>query len=110
MLCYTVLQCKKPRLYHGIYLDVRVFYILGYDIYSNTFNIAPKKLSEHGGKVIFVILRKLEKCSLNQKTACRSYGTYINNILSHSSEVWRFHRGATYRTGPCRFLSAIARR
>ena len=38
--------------------------------------------------------------SLNDKTACTLFDTYVNNILSYSSEVWGIHRGADIEEVP----------
>ena len=60
--------------------------------YNGKFNETQKYIADQGRKAYFAILSKLKNHYFNIQTLCSVFDTYVDSILSYSSEIWGFHK------------------
>ena len=60
--------------------------------YNGKFNETQKHVAQQGRKAYFAINSKLKSHYFNVQTQCSVFDTYVDSILSYSSEIWGFHK------------------
>ena len=63
--------------------------------YNGKFNETQKHVAQQGRKAYFAITcinSKLRSHYFNVQTQCSVFDTYVDSILSYSSEIWVFHK------------------
>ena len=60
--------------------------------YNGKFNETQKHVAQQGRKAYFAINSKLKSQYFNVQTQCSVFDTYVDSILSYSSEIWGFHK------------------